>query len=125
MAASDDAWRRRVARSAETYLLYRPRRHLWLKPSEPLVCPNGHKIKHPNTGLIEHEAFICSHREPGPTNAMGGHSPSGECGLRVYVMQFPRGLKFVAEVTVEEMLYMKRNAMSVEEVISYLRGQSA
>lgn len=122
---SDGAmWKRRTL-SPEKYLLYRPRRHLWLKPHEPLVCPNGHKIKHPNTGLIEHEAFICSHREPGPANAMGGHQPAGECGLRVYVMQFPRGLKFVAEVTVEEMLYMKRNAMSVEEVIGYLRGQNA
>lgn len=94
---------------------YTQRRHYWLRAGEPIVCPNGHKLKH-NAAVLQHEAFICQHRPD-----RGGP----ECGARVYVLAMPNGLKFVAEVTVAEMLTMRDRHMSVDEVIAYLRGQSA
>lgn len=91
---------------------YRARRHLWLVPGEPLVCPAGHKLKH-NAAVLQQGAFICQHTEP---------HQRGECGLRVYVLQLPYGLRFVAEVTPAEMMHMRDEAMGVEEVIAYLRA---
>lgn len=94
---------------------YTSRRTLWLLPHEPLVCPNGHKLKH-NAALLQHEAFICQHQEPGQR---------GECGARAYIMAMPHGLRFVAEVNTEEMLWMRDHCPGVEDVLSYLRGNAA
>lgn len=80
-----------------------------------MVCPNGHKLKH-NAALLQHEAFICQHVEPGQR---------GECGSRAYVLLFPGGLRFIAEVTPGEMVHMRDKAMGVEDVIAYLRGSAA
>jgi hypothetical protein len=41
------------------------------------------------------------------------------------VLQFPGGLRFVAEVTQEEMFAMRDAAMGVQDVIAYLRGNAA
>lgn len=92
--------------------IYNQRRHLWLRPGEALVCPNGHKLKH-NAALIQHEAFICQHK---------AERGQGECGLRCYVLAMPGGLRFVAEVTSAEMIAMRDRCMSVEEVLGYLRA---
>ncbi len=94
---------------------YRARRHVWLAAGQPLVCPNGHKLRH-NAALLQHEAFICGHVQPGQR---------GECGSRVYVLAMPGGLRFVAEVTVQEMLHMRDQHMSVEQVLAYLQGSAA
>lgn len=103
-----------VRRSAEPPK-YHMRRHYWLMKGEPLICPNGHKLKH-NAAILDHEALICQHQEP---------HQKGECGSRIYVLSMPRGIRFVAEVTVVEMLYMRDNCMAVDDVIAYLRGRSA
>lgn len=94
---------------------YRARRHLWLRSGEPLVCPNGHRLKH-NAALLQHEAFVCQHQEP---------HQRGECNARCYVLAMPYGLRFVAEVTVAEMLEMRNACMDVEQVLAYLRGKAA
>lgn len=94
---------------------YTSRRTLWLLPHEPLVCPNGHKLKH-NAALLQHEAFICQHVEP--------HA-QGQCGARCYILAMPHGLRFVAEVSSAEMLHMRDRHMGVEDVLSYLRGNAA
>lgn len=94
---------------------YRARRHLWLRAGEPLVCPNGHRLRH-NAAVLQHEAFICQHVQPGQR---------GECGARAYLLQMPNGLRFVAEVTVAEMLQMRDRQMGVEEVLAYLGGAAA
>lgn len=95
---------------------YHSRRHAWLQPAEQLPCPKGpHKIKH-NAALLQHGALICQHVEPGQR---------GECGARAYVLHCPGGLRFVAEVTVQEMLHMREKQMSVEQVLAYLQGSAA
>jgi hypothetical protein len=96
-------------------ITYRARRHLWLRPGETLVCVNGHKVKH-NVAILQHEAIICQHK------ASAGGS---ECGARSYVMMFPGGLRFVAEVTPAEMIYMRDQCMSVEQVVGFLQGNAA
>lgn len=80
-----------------------------------MVCPHGHKLKH-NAAILQQGAFICQHRASGS---------QGECGLRVYILQMPYGLKFVAEVTPAEMLAMRDKAMNVEQVLAFLRGAAA
>lgn len=99
-------------RSARISPKYHARRHLWLKPHEEIVCPNGHSLKH-NSGLMEHDSMICKHREPGQP---------GECGARVYVLIGRDGRKFVAEVTVPEMRHMQDKRMSLDEALDYLQS---
>lgn len=94
---------------------YRARRHLWLTLHEPLVCPNGHKLKH-NAAILQHEAFVCQHAEP---------HQHGHCGARCYVLAMPGGLRFMAEVTVAEMLHMRDQSMGVSDVLAYLQGVAA
>jgi hypothetical protein len=88
---------------------------VWLRAGEPLVCPNGHRLRH-NAAVLQHEAFICGHTQPGQR---------GECGARCYVLSMPGGLRFVAEVTVAEMLHMRDAHMGVPEVLAYLQGSAA
>lgn len=66
--------------------------------------------------MLQHEAFICQHVEP---------RQKGECGSRIYILQMPGGLRFLAEVTVAEMLYMKEKQMTVEEVLAFLGSAAA
>lgn len=91
------------------------RRHVWLRPGEPLCCPRGHKLKH-NAAVLQHEAFICQHK--------GGRGES-ECNSRCYVLAMPGGLRFVAEVTVKEMLTMRDACMTVADVLNYLQCSPA
>lgn len=94
---------------------YGARRHLWLRPGEPLVCPNGHRLKH-NSAILQHDALICQFTE---------HGMQGQCGARAYVLVMPGGLRFVAEVTSAEMLTMRDQAMSVGEAVTFLCGSAA
>jgi hypothetical protein len=66
--------------------------------------------------VLECGAFVCQHTEP---------HQKGQCGARCFVLQFPGGLRFVAEVTQEEMFVMRDAAMGVQDVIAYLRGNAA
>jgi hypothetical protein len=97
-------------------ITYRARRHLWLRPGEALVCPNGHRLKHNAAILGGQEAFVCQHKAE-----RGG----GECGARAYLMLIPGGLRFLAEVTPAEVIYMRDSHMSVEEVLAFLQGGKA
>jgi hypothetical protein len=97
-------------------IVYRARRHVWLRAGEPLLCPSGHKLRHNVAVLGGQEAFICQHVEPGQR---------GECGKRVYLMQLPGGLRFVAEVTVAEMLHLREAHLGVEDTLAYLGGAAA
>lgn len=94
---------------------YRARRHLWLRAGEPLVCPNGHRLKH-NAALLQHEAFVCQHQEP--------HT-RGQCGARCYVMAMPGGRRFIAEVSAVEMMEMRDSGMGVDEILAYLQSHVA
>lgn len=80
-----------------------------------MVCPNGHRLRH-NAAILQHEAFICQHVPPGAR---------GECGARAYVLMFPGGLRFMAEVTVSEMLWMRDHCPTVDAVLTYLQGKAA
>lgn len=95
-------------------LRYNARRHIWLKAGDPLICPSGHKLKH-NAALLQHEAFICQHQE----------GKQASCNLRCYVLAMPDGLRFVAEVTTDEMLTMRNRRMGVPEVLDFLCGRAA
>ena len=94
---------------------YTARRHTWLKAGEPLVCPNGHKLKH-NAALMGHEIFVCQHQEP---------HQKGQCGARSYVMVMPGGRWYLCEVTPREMMLMRDSQMTADEVLAYLGGRAA
>lgn len=89
---------------------YIVRPHLHLGPHEPLECPRGHRVR-TNAGLMSHDTFICQHR----TGA--GNS---ECGMRVFVIRWPDGRKYLAEVTPAEAIYMRDQNMSPDEALSFL-----
>lgn len=91
------------------------RPHLWLRPDEPLVCPNAieghaHRLR-TNAALLQHDAFTCQHRTT---------SLAAECGATVYVIAFPGGLRYTAAVTVAELRAMRAKHMTVAEVLAYL-----
>lgn len=105
-----------MSRDTRPPITYRARRHLWVRPGEFLVCPNGHRLRHNGTVLGGHEAFTCQYKAaPG----------AGECGAKAYVLLMPGGLRFLAEVTLNEMLHMRDSGMNVEQALAYLQGNAA
>lgn len=86
------------------------RPHLHLGPHEPIECPRGHRV-HTNAGIMSHDTFICQHRIKGT---------SSECGMRVFVIRWPDGRKYLAEVTPAEAIYMRDRNMSPDEALAFL-----
>jgi hypothetical protein len=105
-----------ISRADRPGIVYRARRHLWLRAGEPLLCPSGHKIRHNVAVLGGQEAFICTHK---------AERGQGECNARVYLMLLPGGLRFVAEVTVAEMLHLREAQLGVEDTLAYLGASAA
>lgn len=87
--------------------------HLAL-PGEPLYCPNGHKLDHDIWPVGEHPQTTqrCDFRIP-PGNA-------GVCGVCVYWLMLPGGIRLAVEVTSSEAHHMQQERMSVKEVLAFL-----
>lgn len=93
------------------------RPHLWLRPNQPLVCPNlldghPHKLRTNHFALRdgEDDAFTCQFRRT---------KDAAECGAVIYVMSFPGGVKYTARVLFSEMRGLDgKNAFEVLEYLS-------
>lgn len=91
------------------------RPHLWLRPGQPLVCPNllngyPHKIR-TNAALLQHDAFVCQFKSS---------EGRAECGATIYVLVFPGNLRYVARVNTSELRIMREKQWDVADVLSYL-----
>jgi hypothetical protein len=89
-------------------------------PGEPLLCPACHKI-HKDVWLIGEEPSggqRCKHMEP-PRPGQGRGS-GVECGLLVYWMLFPGGMKLAAAVTSREIHEMEEKHMTVAQIRDFL-----
>ena len=99
---------------------YIVRPHLHLGPHEPLECPRGHRVRS-NALLVSHDVFICQAKDGGQLVSGGTRgTPGGECGMRVFVIRWPDGRKYLAEVTPVEAIYMRDQNMSPDEALSFL-----
>jgi hypothetical protein len=104
---------RRMTARPPAAVIRRP--HLLLAPGAPLVCPRpctgrSHVLRH-NAAILDHEALICQHR------AASGAPP---CGARVYVVQLGHGWRYMLEIAVREMLYLREHQLSQREALAYL-----
>jgi hypothetical protein len=86
------------------------RPHLHLAPHDRIECPRGHTIR-TNAGGMSHDTYVCQER-----TERGG----GECGLRVYVIRWPDGRKYVAEVTPAEAIYMRDQHFTAAQALDFL-----
>lgn len=86
------------------------RPHLHLGPHEPIECPRGHRVR-TNAALMSHDTFVCQERAE-----RGG----AECGMRVFVIRWPDGRKYLAEVTPAEALHMRDKNMAPDEALAFL-----
>lgn len=89
---------------------YIVRPHLWIEAHEPIECPRGHRVR-TNASIMSHDSFVCQHRVPGS---------STECGMRVFVIRWPDGRKYLAEVTPAEALHMRDRNMSPDQALTFL-----
>lgn len=92
------------------------RPHLWLRPNQPLVCPNTlngypHKLRTNHFALREEEDDVYTCQFKSDTQAL-------DCGAVVYVLQMPGGIRFTARVLFEEVKGLRgKNAI---EILEYL-----
>lgn len=89
-------------------------------PGESLVCPHGHNLPRDFWTIGEEPGGgqRCKLIEP---PARGERRGSGvECGMLVYWMLFPGGIRLVAEVTSRELHEMERAHMSIAQIRDFL-----
>jgi len=93
--------------------------HVFL-PGEPLACPGGHIFRKDVwfVGVEPSGGMRCKHIEP-PRPGQGRGS-GVECGLLVYWMLFPGGMRLAASVTSRELHEMEAKHMNVAEIRDFL-----
>jgi hypothetical protein len=87
-------------------------------PGEALLCPAGHKMLK-DVWLIGEEPSggqRCKHVSP----PRPGHMRGVECGLLVYWMLFPGGMRLAAAVTSRELHEMEERHMTVAQIRDFL-----
>jgi hypothetical protein len=92
------------------------RPHLWLRPNQPIVCPNliegyPHKLRTNHIALRdEDDAFTCQYQR-----ARDSH----QCGAVVYVLQMPGGERYAYQVQYGELKGLHgKNAWEILEYLS-------
>lgn len=89
----------------------------WVLPGAPIICPRSvalgaiHHVRPRNAHLGEHGAIWCTYRP---------HAHHAPCGELLYVLQFPRGLRFITPITYPQLREMEECGMSVTDVLEYL-----
>lgn len=103
-------------RARETLPIYSGRPHLWLRPRQPLVCPNlidgyPHKLRTNHIVIREGEddAFTCQFRRD---------KDGLECGAVIYVLPFPGGFRYMARVLYSEIENLR--GKEIPEILEYL-----
>lgn len=101
------------------------RRMWYVKPGSPLCCYpgiGGHRI--PDADIASAKGPVRCHAKnparPGPAHQQGARH-GAECGALLYVLWLPDGLRFVAQITHQELTYMQNVGMrTVAEVLDFL-----
>lgn len=99
-----------------TLPVFSTRPHLWLRPAQPLVCPNlvdgyPHKIRTNWLSLRdgEDDAVTCQFKR---------QADAAECGAVVYVLSLPGGMRFTARVLFQELKQLR--GKHAHEILAYL-----
>lgn len=97
---------------------YSTRPHVFLKPKEPIVCPQllageYHLLKPNVRGFtyLQYGLIRCTHRVS---------NNQGQCGAHVFVLAMTGGWHYAALATPAEVRYMEQEKMSAEESMAYL-----